>query len=276
MKAGSKFGAGEKRVYNRTMYSVLILGGGNLGGAIARRLVGHAEVSVVDKHEDKLAALRAAGVTHAVESLALLPTTVDLAIVAVKPAVTTQAVETLKSQNPQVILSVAAGVTRADLQRAAPHKAVVVRAMMNTAVAHGQGCVVLSQESECPQWVSELLAPLGDVFTLPERLLDAATAVSACAPAYFLTAMEGLADGGVRLGIPRTQAEAMAVSAARGAVAVAQASSVRAAHTAIVSPGGSTAAGLAVLERQALRAAFADAAQASALAASGSRKEAHE
>jgi len=258
------------------MRSVLVLGGGNLGGAIARRLVGHAEVSVVDRHEHKLAALRAIGVTHAVESLALLPTTVELAIVAVKPNATVQALETLKSQNPQVVVSVAAGVTRADLQSVAPRNAIVVRAMMNTAVAHGEGCVVLSQESDCPEWVRTLLASLGDVFILPERLLDAATALSACAPAYFLTAMEGLADGGVRLGIPRVHAEAMAVSAARAAVAVARASSVRAAHTAIVSPGGSTAAGVAVLERQALRATFADAAQASAIAASRGQKGAHE
>ncbi len=219
---------------------------------------------MVDRHAEKLQTF--AGAALATERIAEVMQA-DLAIVAVKPQATPAALRELGKLLPAVIVSVAAGVTGEALTAAAPKGSLVVRAMMNTAVAHGQGAVVLCAESECPPWLALVLSPLGEVYELPEKLFEAANAVSACAPAFFLTAIDGLADGAVRLGIPRATAVKLSLAAARAAVAVGSASSVAAAKAAIVSPGGSTAAGLTLIERGAVRAAFADAAEASALAA---------
>jgi pyrroline-5-carboxylate reductase len=99
---------------------------------------------------------------------------------------------------------------------------------------------------------------------LPERLMDAATAVSGVAPAYVSLIAEAWVDAAVGQGIPASQAAALVCASLGGSAALLQARDMDtlAVRREVTSPGGMTARGLRVLERSGIRAAFSDAAAA--------------
>lgn len=252
---------------NQANHRIIVVGGGSLGGAIARRLASTHSVCVVDRNLGKRQALVRDGVEHAVATTPEAWSEADVAIVAVKPKVTPEAVRMVSERRPRFILSVAAGVSHLKLRAVSGRDQRVFRAMMNTAVGQGLGLVALCRDEAdeaIPPELLNILNGLGTVVLVEEKHMDAVTALSACAPAYFLLAMDGLADAGVRLGLTRAVAAQMAVAAASAAASVGQGQDFSVARTSITSPGGSTADGLLILERAAVRASFQDAAEASA------------
>ena len=112
--------------------------------------------------------------------------------------------------------------------------------------------------------VRELLEAVGEVAVIPEKNIDAATALAGSSPAYFFLVAEALVDAGVQLGLPRDVAEKLAAQAAAGSGEM-LASSGRSAtqlRAGVTSPGGTTAAAVRELEESGLRGAFYRAAEA--------------
>lgn len=109
--------------------------------------------------------------------------------------------------------------------------------------------------------ILELFGRAGTVIELPEPLIDPATALMGCGPAFFALVVEALTDAGVRYGLTPAQAALMATETMGGAAAVIAAGEYDAValRRRVTSPGGSTARGLEALERSGVRAAFADA-----------------
>ena len=110
----------------------------------------------------------------------------------------------------------------------------------------------------------ELLEAVGEVAVIPEKNIDAATALAGSSPAYFFLVAEALVDAGVQLGLPRDIAEKLAAQAAAGAGDM-LANSGRSAtqlRAGVTSPGGTTAAAVRELEESGLRGAFYRAAEA--------------
>lgn len=242
-----------------------MLGGGNLGGAF---LAGWADTThlVVEPDRTKHKALKA--YSTPLESIADLPDGLELAVIMVKPALVKPVLAELRSKKPKHILSFAAGVTSAHMRYAIGDGPRLHRGMASTAAAFRATTTSLWSETDSlPKHYKDLLATLGDLIDVAdEKWMDAITAVSASAPAFFLLALEGLSDGGLRLGLPRALADRLALGAARAAHAVAVESSApfAQAKNRITSPGGTTIAGLTVLERASVHAAFSDAAVAAA------------
>lgn len=163
---------------------------------------------------------------------------------------------------PLLVISIAAGITLAALETAAAANLRIVRAMPNTPALVGKGaagyCMGTRATREDADLARLLLGAVGVAVEVPERLMDAVTGLSGSGPAYVYLVIEALADGGVQAGLPRADALCLAAQTVLGAAAMVLETG---GHPAVLkdmvtSPGGTTIAGLAELERQGLRAAL--------------------
>jgi len=172
-------------------------------------------------------------------------------------------------EQPALVISIAAGVTLAALEEAAGGLR-VIRAMPNTPALVGRGaaafCVGSRASRDDADLASRLLGSVGLAVEVPERLMDAVTGLSGSGPAYVYLMIEALADGGVKAGLPRADALKLAAQTVLGAAAMVIETGEHPAvlKDMVTSPGGTTIAGLAELERHGLRAAVIDAVTAAA------------
>lgn len=167
-----------------------------------------------------------------------------------------------------VIVSIAAGVTVrtiSDILSGGGLELPVIRLMPNTPVTAGQGVVLmapgpLADEDACRE-LETLLAPCGLVERVTEHELDLGSAISGCGPAFVYLFIEALADGGVEIGLPRAKAQRWAAQMVSGAAQMVLRSGKHpgALKDEVCSPGGTTIAGVAQLEKCAFRSAAAQA-----------------
>ena len=163
-------------------------------------------------------------------------------------------------------VSIMAGVSTAVLARKLGTRR-VVRAMPNLAATIRKSTTALTAPREAQEagdldFAVHLFKTVGDAYTLPERLFDAFTGMAASAPAYLAVVAEALADGGVKMGIARSEALSFAAD-----VLVATGELMRLKHPAVIkdevaSPGGTTIHGLAALEEGRVRHALVQAVEA--------------
>lgn len=221
------------------------------------------DLAVVESDPGRRAALeeRFAGV---VCSGALLPC--DGAIIAVKPADAPGVCEALAPLHPRRVLSIAAGVTTARLEAALGAGVAVVRAMPNTPAQVGVGASAVAPGALATDadvaWAEELLGAVGVVVRVSEAQLDAVTGLSGSGPAYVFLLVEALIDAGVRQGLDPAVAGELVVQTVAGAAQLlvstgAGGTDAEQHRLAVTSPGGTTAAGIAVLEAQGLAEALA-------------------
>jgi pyrroline-5-carboxylate reductase len=196
----------------------------------------------------------------------------DVVFLAVKPQNMPAVLTELAGKcGPQkLVISIAAGVPLARLSGGLKSDR-VVRVMPNTPalVGHGASCYALgagATEADS-QLASQLLSAVGRAFIVEEKLLDAVTGLSGSGPAFIYVMIEALADGGVRMGLPREIAAALAAQTVRGAAEMVLATGEHPAvlRDNVASPGGTTIAaiaGLQALEDRGLRAALIAAVEA--------------
>jgi pyrroline-5-carboxylate reductase len=151
----------------------------------------------------------------------------------------------------KLLVSLAAGVPVAALARSLPAGAQVGRIMPNLAVAAGRGLLLLAAgtlaDSVCE--VAGVFGLVGEVVTIDEALFDAATALSGCGPGFAALFLAALETGGCAAGLDAATAHRLAVGALAGAAALGDLEpDPKAIVRAVCSPGGMTAAGIAVLE----------------------------
>jgi pyrroline-5-carboxylate reductase len=183
----------------------------------------------------------------------------DLLFLATKPQQITAAIAPLaKATADKLVVSIAAGVKLATLG-ATLSGARLVRVMPNTPCLIGQSasayCLGPRTTDDDGRLVDALLSSVGRAFVVDEPLLDAVTGLSGSGPAFVYVIIEALADGGVRMGLKREVALALAAQTVRGA---AQMVLETGEHPAVLkdrvaSPGGTTIAGLEALEAGRLR-----------------------
>jgi pyrroline-5-carboxylate reductase len=231
-------------------------GSGNMARALA---VGLRESGLFSDGGSGRAAALAALVGGEAVSNSELGARADVVVLAHKP----MQLEAVAAEigSPAIVLSLLGAVPLAALEAVYPN-ARIVRAMPNTAVEVRSGVTCVCGEIVAE--VDELLARVGIVVRLPERLMDPATAVSGVAPAYVALIAEAWIDAAVAQGIPAAQAATLVGASLAGAAALLQAREMDtlAVRREVTSPGGMTARGLRALEQAGLRSAFANAAQA--------------
>ena len=192
----------------------------------------------------------------------------DVVVLAVKPGFVTSVLEDLDPSlgARPLWISIAAGVPLDKLQNALPAGARIVRTMPNTPALVGAGATAYfpaATVSEAEIQLTEaILEATGWCWRAPnEGLLDAVTGLSGSGPAYVFLILEALADAGVRQGLPRDAAQALATRTVLGAAKLALETGTHPGQLKdqVTSPGGTTIAGLEQLEAHGVRAAFYDA-----------------
>lgn len=194
----------------------------------------------------------------------------DVVFLAVKPQQMGTVTAELRGKiaSDRLVVSIAAGIRLAVLEEGLGGGPRVVRVMPNTPCLIGQGacgfCLGGKATAGDGRLVEQLLGAVGVAFQVDEKLLDAVTGLSGSGPAFVYTIVEALSDGGVRMGLPRNVATALAAQAVRGAAEMVLATGE---HTGVLkdrvcSPGGTTIAGIQALESGGLRAALMAAVEA--------------
>ncbi|MCB9536262.1 MAG: pyrroline-5-carboxylate reductase [Myxococcales bacterium] len=238
------------------------LGQALLGGWLEAGVVPASRVWVTDPHTgDAVAerfAVRAADPGEVADAARVI-------VLAVKPHLVAKALADVPLTEDHLVISVAAGVSRARVAAEA-RGARVVRVMPNVAATIGQSAtLVLAGPGDDPADVAvarTLFEAVGIAEEVSdERLFHVGTALVGSAPAFLFAAIEALADGAVQGGMPRATALRLAAATMRGAGAYALESGRHpgALKDTVTSPGGTTIAGLSVLERRAFRGALIDA-----------------
>jgi len=249
------------------------IGAGNMGeamirGILAANLYPPREVVVVDSAPGRGEALQARYGVSVASSTAGLLQTCDLVVVAVKPQVLKGVLEGISgtAARGKTFVSIVAGVRVDFFARALGEGATVVRTMPNTPAQVGMGSTGIyfppGVDETIRGKVRALFSSFGSVAEVPrEELLDVVTALSGSGPAYAFLFLEALADGAVRAGMGRQEAYLLAAATLEGAGRMARETGKHPAELKdmVMSPGGTTAAGVAALERRAFRATVMDA-----------------
>ncbi|MCI9649900.1 pyrroline-5-carboxylate reductase [Oscillibacter sp.] len=252
------------------------IGVGNMGGALARaarKSVPGACIGLAGRTPEKIKILaeelgcRASGGVGVAKWA-------DYVFLGVKPQMMPQLLTELKpelAERPDrfVLVTMAAGLSIARVQELAGGTYPVIRIMPNTPVAVGRGMILYtcgeSVTGEEERIFLEAMAGAGRFSRLPERLMDAGSAVSGCGPAFADLFLEAMADGGVACGLPRAQAVELAAQMMLGSAKLALRSGQHpgALKDAVCSPGGATIQGVRALEAAGFRGAVMEAVIAS-------------
>jgi pyrroline-5-carboxylate reductase len=254
------------------------IGAGRMATALIRGLLraGTARPEAIcasDPLEPARTALAAeTGVTVVVSNEAVAGRS-DVLVLAVKPQSMAEVLEGLRPlvTPDHLVVSIAAGVSLATIAGALGPGRRLARVMPNTPALIGAGaagfCLGPGARPSDEALVVSCLTAVGRAYRVPESLLDAVTGLSGSGPAFVYVVIEALSDGGVRVGLPRDVATALAAQTVLGAaqMVLETGSHPGVLKDQVTSPGGTTIAGLHALERGGLRAALIDAVEAATL-----------
>ncbi len=250
-------------------HRLAVIGGGNMGTALAAGLLASGWGTA-----DELAVVEALAARRTVLADLLPGVTISeqvqpcqAALIAVKPNDVAGACAAAAAAGARRVLSVAAGASILALQAACGPSVAVVRAMPNTPALVGRGASAIAAGTTATAddlaWASGILAAVGTVEQVAEYQLDAVTGLTGSGPAYLFLVAESLAEAGVLNGLPRAASVALVRQLFAGvAEMLATGQDPAEMRANVTSPGGTTAAGLRVLEQRAVRAAFLDAVSA--------------
>lgn len=248
------------------------IGCGNMGGALASAVakkVGADRVAVCDAYapkaedfakEHKVTVSDASEIAREAEYifLGVKPQAFDQLFSELSPVLQSR-------KTPFVLVSMAAGITAASVERMAGCDCAVIRIMPNTPVSVGQGVVLYCTNGKVkvPQIevFCESLSAAGVVDPIEEEKIDAASALSGCGPAFVAMFAEALADGAVECGLARDKAALYAAQTLLGTAAmlIETGKHPGAVKDAVCSPGGTTIVGVHALENGNMRAAVSNA-----------------
>jgi pyrroline-5-carboxylate reductase len=250
-----------------------LVGAGNMAAALAlgwaAAETGPDTVMVSDVDRERASALADRSGAAAVASNRELADAADVLVLATKPgalgAVAEETRVTVADRGLPVV-SILGATPIAAVQDAFGGDTPVLRFMPNVAaeVRAGTFCYAAGPalDSATRRSLLDLFGLLGELVPVEERLMDAATAISGCGPAFFALIVESLTDAGVKEGLEARQAAQLALTTMAGTAELLRRRDPVSLRRTVTSPGGVTAAGVACLEQYRVRAAFAAAVEA--------------
>lgn len=240
---------------------IAIIGGGNLGSAIARGLLYTKSfkpelIHVTRRRADMLAALANEGILTGNDNIAAVKDA-KIVLLAVKPYQVAEVCEELKGHLTRnaIIISLATGIENKKLVELTGGKHAICRAMPNTAVAIGESMTCLAAINATPEQekeVEQFFARLGSVLFIPEELMAGATVLAACGIAFALRFIRAATQGGIEIGFSSDMALKIASQTVKGAaqLVIEGKSHPEAEIDKVTTPRGITISGLNEMEHQ--------------------------
>ena len=240
---------------------IAIIGGGAMGetiirGILAKGSLSPQDISICDIDASRLDTLKSTYKVKTSRDYSSAIKDAGLVVLAVKPQTLPALLPELKGtiSKGQLVLSIIAGAKIATISKGLNHNQ-IARAMPNTPAQIGVGMTawttsdkVTAKQKNLAQTILDALGE--EIYFSDEKYIDMATAVSGSGPAYVFYMIEGLVDAAVRVGLPRETAGELVLETVLGATLLAKQSpkSPQDLRKQVTSPGGTTAAGIAVLE----------------------------
>lgn len=240
--------------------NIAIIGGGRMGGALVRGIL----AAGIARQDTVFLSSRTPGSTRrSAELLGVVPaesnadavSRAEIVFLCVKPAQALEVASSLATElSGKLIVSIVAGIRSEDILKAAGGSTRIIRTMPNTAVRLRKGVTALAPDaSSTPEDLATALtifSSVGTAVKVREADLDTVTAVSGSGPAFALLMLEALAQGAVEGGLDQETSKLFAAGALAAAAALVTETGETplALRSEITSPGGTTAAGLGVLE----------------------------
>jgi pyrroline-5-carboxylate reductase len=251
------------------IFELTVVGGGNMGAALLGGLLdagafAPAAIAVVEVVEARRVEL--SDMFPSVVVTSSVPAT-RAALLAVKPGDVPGAAAAVAAAGATRVLSIAAGVRLTTIEAAVGPDVAVVRAMPNTPALVRLGASAIAAGSAADDddvaWAESILSAVGTVERMPEADLDLFTGVAGSGPAYVFLVAEALTDAAVAEGMARSVAERVIRQLLLGSATLLDREGDPAVlRQRVTSPGGTTAAGLAVLDERDVRGAFGAAVRA--------------
>ncbi|MGT2910623.1 pyrroline-5-carboxylate reductase [Streptococcus cameli] len=238
------------------------IGLGNMGGAVAQALAKLEKYELLlSNHNPQKAKALQEKIGGQVLSNSDIIAAADAIFLGIKPhlmaSFLTQEAEKFQGKKDTIWISMAAGITLAQLEEWLPNQS-IIRMMPNTPVAIGQGMTSFATNRPAIAPIfQEWMAASGQTIELPEHQIDAATAIAGCGPAFVYEFIESLTSAGVQNGLPVQLAQSLASQTVLGAAQLVQESQEHPAvlRDQVTSPGGATIAGLVALTEAGFQAA---------------------
>jgi pyrroline-5-carboxylate reductase len=254
-----------------------LIGGGVMGEALLSRLIARgiyqpSEVIVSEPLKARQVFLHQQyGVTVTSDNGSVFRQVSEVVFLAVKPqvfsAIAQELADVITIELSPLVISILAGVSLSQLEAAFPQLP-VIRAMPNTPATVGAGitamCLGAYTNAKHQKLAQQVFSAVGEVVEVSEMLMDAVTGLSGSGPAYVALMVEALADGGVAAGLPRGIAHQLALQTVLGTATLLQDQKIHPAELKdrVTSPGGTTIAGIAQLEKAGFRSALIEAVKA--------------
>lgn len=242
--------------------AIAILGGGNIGQAIARGLVESglcraSGITVTRRRKEPLEALARDGFTTSDDNRAAVRRS-EVVVLAVQPQQLVGLLDEIRgdlSARKHLVVSIVSGARSSDILERIGKDVPVVRAMPNTAIAIRESMTCLASETAPPEALDtarRIFDTVGKTLVIGEDLMIPATALCACGIAFFLRSVRAASQGGIEIGFHSDEALLMAAQTAKGAASLL----LRADHhpepeiDKVTTPRGCTIAGLNEMEHQ--------------------------
>ncbi len=240
---------------------IAIIGGGNLGTAIAEGLVKSKfskpqDIIITKRNIATLRSLKEKGVEVTDDNNAAIKKA-DTIILAVKPFQAAEVLNGIKKElaNSKLLISVVTGVTMTEMDEVLKKTLAVFRAMPNTAIAIQESMTcICSRRADAADtnYVNSLFTTLGKVVTIDEKLMEAATILGACGTAYAMRYIRASIQGGIEIGFDAATASLIAAQTAKGAAELLLQKGTHPEQEIdkVTTPKGCTIAGLNEMEHQ--------------------------
>jgi len=240
---------------------IAIIGGGNLGSAIAEGLLiskfsKASEIIVTKRNIATLRSLKDSGI-EITDNNAMATKKSEVIILAVKPFQATDVLNGIKKElTPgKILISVVTGVTILEMENITGKKVPLFRAMPNTAIAIQQSMTCICNKdagSSDIKYVNDLFNKLGKVVTIDEKLMEASTILGACGTAYAMRYIRANIQGGIEIGFDAATASLIAAQTVKGAAELLLQKGTHPEQEIdkVTTPKGCTIAGLNEMEHQ--------------------------